>query len=472
MFSGMKSTKWNVLCLSAALLSSSLASKAEALTVDFRTDETGTFKGMSQWGLGWLGNTSNFVSRMGGAQNIDYVRIGCPKEWALDANDALVADAKSDIDNQMNSVLLVTNVNPNTTVGLVCSGGNGINTWYVQSDGINIRGIRWLKLFKAVVNYIDSQYGLSIGFIEVANEQDFNNKIGTKENIANIMERFQNDSQVGSIPLVGPSTLATGAALKWYTPAKAFTDWGATHIINGSGQNYIDFVQTVRNDGKEYYGSEVHQLVEMIIAEEYGALGGTWWPYSVGVTEGLFVQYSQQGNRVFYAEQASGITATSGYRSADNQKIYIFAASKGGETFTYNVTDRSDVYFNGTGPQTSFTTGQVTGSELIEVTWGSAGSTGSGGTGGTGAAFGIDSNGMLYHEDNNWTANFVYLCLNGNCQTPTLNGGRYERSVSVSPGVSYSIEFKVQDNTTGQCLSGVRTVSYASGGVTASSDCD
>ncbi len=89
-----------------------------------------------------------------------------------------------------------------------------------------------------------------------------------------------------------------------------------------------------------------------------------------------------------------------------------------------------------------------------------------------GAAFGIDANGALYHEDNGWTAGFVYLCLNADCRPAVLSGGRYERSVSVSPGQSYTIEFKVQDDASGQCLSGVQTVVYQTGGVSAPSLCD
>ena len=86
--------------------------------------------------------------------------------------------------------------------------------------------------------------------------------------------------------------------------------------------------------------------------------------------------------------------------------------------------------------------------------------------------FGIDANGMLYHEDNGWTAGFVYICLNSDCRTPQRSNGRFERSVNVTSGQSYNIEFKVQDNTVGQCLSGVQNVTYSSSGVTAPSSCD
>ncbi len=79
---------------------------------------------------------------------------------------------------------------------------------------------------------------------------------------------------------------------------------------------------------------------------------------------------------------------------------------------------------------------------------------------------------ILYHENNGWTAGFVYLCLDSLCLTPSLNGNYYERTVNVTAGQSYLLEFKVQDNTIGQCLSGFQTVTYSENGVTAPSACD
>ena len=102
----------------------------------------------------------------------------------------------------------------------------------------------------------------------------------------------------------------------------------------------------------------------------------------------------------------------------------------------------------------------------------SGGGSSGGGSSGASGVFGIDSNGVLYHEDNGWTGNWAYLCLDGTCLQATLANGRYELPVTVSAGQSYTIEFKVQDNTTGQCLSGVQNITHASSGVTATSACD
>ncbi len=59
---------------------------------------------------------------------------------------------------------------------------------------------------------------------------------------------------------------------------------------------------------------------------------------------------------------------------------------------------------------------------------------------------------VVYHEDRGWTGQWHYLCLNGYCVPGTLSNGYYRKSFSGSIGTTYSIEFKVQDNTTGQYI--------------------
>ncbi len=326
-----------------------------AAAVEFSVSDPGEPSSLELWGIGWIGNTSSSINRMGGAQNIDVVRIGSTKEWALDENNNLHPDAIAEIDKQIAKAVLVQQGNPNVKYAMVSSGGNGINDYYVQNNGVDIRGANWLELFRATKHYVEGTYGIELAYIEVANEQDFGGKKGTKSNIHSIQQRFQADPEFADIPLVGPSTLSSGAAKNWYDVAKNSTDWGATHLIGGSGNSYINFVKQVRNDGKPYFGSEVHHLVEMIIAEEYGGIGGTWWN-TVSEVRGKFVQ-ATEGNRLFYREKAGSISAASGYRdTVDPNTIHVFASSAGGgggATFEFQAD--VPVYWDGVGPQTSFT---------------------------------------------------------------------------------------------------------------------
>ena len=326
-------------CLAAAL-SLGLADSASA-AIEFSTADPGEGSTLTLWGIGWIGDTSKSINRMGGEANIDVVRIGSTKEWALDSNNQLVAEARAEVDKQIAKALLVQQGNPNLRYAMVSSGGNGINDWYIQENGKDIRGSRWLELFRATKTYVEGTYGIELAYVEIGNEQDFNNKIGTKSNINSVQQRFQDDPEFADIPVVGPSTLNANNAKAWYDPAKSTTDWGATHLIGGSGQNYVSFVKQVRNNGKEYFGSEVHSLFEMIVAEEYGGIGGTWWN-TVSEVRGQFVQ-ATEGDYLFYREKAGSGSAASGYRDPEDPNIiHIFAASSGsGATFEFVSTDRA-----------------------------------------------------------------------------------------------------------------------------------
>ncbi len=324
--------------------------------VEFEANGPGEASTLNLWGFGWIGNIERNITRMGGEQNIDIVRIGSSKEWALDSNNNLHPDAIAEIDTQIQSVLRVRQGNPNVRWAMVSSGGNGINPWYVQNNGVDIRGARWLELFRATKNYVESTYGIPLAYVEVANEQDFGGKIGTRSNIHSIQQRFQADPDFADLPIVGPSTLSSNAASSWYNAAQGSTDWGATHLIGGSGRNYVDFVKEVVRDGKEYYGSEVHHLVEMIIAEEYGGIGGIWWN-NVSVEQGLFVQ-ATEGERLFYREKPGSTSAAAGYRDPDDPNlIHIFAASAnndGGATFELLSTDVPLLWDDATTPRNRF----------------------------------------------------------------------------------------------------------------------
>ncbi len=324
--------------------------------VEFSAIEQGQPSPLQLWSIGWIGNTTSSIQRVGGAQNIDVVRIGSTKEWALDANNNLAPEAMAEIDQQIAKAVEVQQGNPNVRYAMVSSGGGDIDPYYIQSNGIELRGTRWLELFRATRNYVEGTYGIPLAHVEVLNEQDFGNKLGTRDNFNNIQQRFQDDPEFADIPVIGPSTLSSGAAQSWYDPLKNTTDYGATHLINGSGVNYRNFVQQVAADGKPYFGSEVHHLVEMIIAEEYGGIGGSWWN-TVSEVRGQFVQ-ATEGNRLFYEERIGSTSAASGYRDVnDPGKIHVFAASggnnDGGATFEFSA-DRP-VYWDGVGPQQTFT---------------------------------------------------------------------------------------------------------------------
>ena len=359
------------LCQISAILAATYLGFAASTfaAVEFSTSDPGQASSLDLWGIGWIGNTATSIERMGGEHNIDVVRIGSSSEWALDPNNNLDPNAIAEIDHEIAKAVLVQQGNPNVRYAQVGSGNSSIDPWYIQQNGLDLRGTRWLEMFRATRDHIEGTYGIDLAHVEVSNEHDFGGKIGRKDNIHSIQQRFQDDSEFADIPVIGPSTLSSGNAMSWYDVIKDSTDYAATHLINGSGQSYVNFLQQVEADGKPYYGSEIHHLVEMIIAEEYSGIGGSWWN-TVTEIEGKFVQ-ATEGNRIFYEERIGSTSAASGYRNPDDPStIHIFAASAnngdGGETFDFS-TDRP-VYWNGVGPQQSFqVTIGATEEQYIEV---------------------------------------------------------------------------------------------------------
>lgn len=85
----------------------------------------------------------------------------------------------------------------------------------------------------------------------------------------------------------------------------------------------------------------------------------------------------------------------------------------------------------------------------------------------------IDSNSAtLYHVDGGQSGAWNYLCLNSDCMSGTKRNGRFERTVFITPGSTHRIEFKVQDNTNGQCITSSSIEYSSNGGGTNDSSCD
>lgn len=80
------------------------------------------------------------------------------------------------------------------------------------------------------------------------------------------------------------------------------------------------------------------------------------------------------------------------------------------------------------------------------------------------------STGILYHQDSGQTAAFRYLCFNGDCRSANRQNGRFEREVSISPGQSVEIEFKVENNGQ-QCVTGAIATTYRQQGTQVASRC-
>lgn len=87
----------------------------------------------------------------------------------------------------------------------------------------------------------------------------------------------------------------------------------------------------------------------------------------------------------------------------------------------------------------------------------------------SGSVFGLTNTGVAYHNVGTQTAGWVYLCLNSDCRAATKNGTRWEYQFSVSAGTAYQLQYKVQDNATGQCIANAANITP--GGSVSTSAC-
>ena len=72
--------------------------------------------------------------------------------------------------------------------------------------------------------------------------------------------------------------------------------------------------------------------------------------------------------------------------------------------------------------------------------------------------------GIIYFSDEGWTGSWNFICLGDNCIPGQKVGNEWQREVSgLVPGNTYGIQIKVQDNATGQHISGMTNVVFEGG---------
>ena len=87
---------------------------------------------------------------------------------------------------------------------------------------------------------------------------------------------------------------------------------------------------------------------------------------------------------------------------------------------------------------------------------------GNNGGGSNDFVFGLRADGTLYHINGGQTGGFVYICINGACNSASLNNNYWEYQTGITSG-THNLEFKIQDNATGQCIAQANGVAAGSG---------
>ncbi len=258
----------------------------------------------------------------------------------------------------------------------------GTDTYFVTNKSADIK--HWAAMIDAHVRWMQKNTQHPVAGISPFNEGDY----WTVEEGASAQKQIQvayqlknNYPACADIPIVGGNTLNNDKAFEWYTSGKANYDWGNTHQLAGSFDNFAKFYQQLVKDGKVGYADEMHNVGEAMIGLEYGMTVGIWWGFD-SRARGEFCQITRHGERLAYGEHRGNWTAASVYRHDDGRvKAFLGSSERQAATTDYQfVSTLRPVYYDGYGPVrefviempggTDYQSGQTNAERVIDVTWG------------------------------------------------------------------------------------------------------
>jgi len=304
------------------------------------------------WGvdLAWISeqNIMKGVNHMG-KENVGIGRI------AFRFTDPLVND--SALSSGMISVLrqrcnLFNKIDKQLPLTLTADQEAGTNEYYVKNKVAN--NDHWAAMINSHVHWIQQNTQHPVVGISPFNEGDYwsveEGATAAKQwQVAKLLK--ENYPRCADIAMVGGNTLNDDKALAWYTPGKQYYDWGNTHQLAGSFDNFVKFYTQLSKDGKVGYADEMHNVAEAMVGLEYGMTVGIWWGFD-SRARGEFCQISRHGVRLAYGEHRDKWTAASVYRHDDGRvKAFIGSSERQAATTNYQlVSTERPVYYDGFGP--------------------------------------------------------------------------------------------------------------------------
>ena len=351
------------LALTAALFSISITSSAQPsgassgvawpiahTTVPFRIADPGEKLPDIQWGLdlAWI-SESNLRRgvQFAGQDLIDIVRLSFQTTNSVESGSL----SSSQIQTLNRRIRYVKKWAPNAGINLNSDQEAGVDNWYNSN-----RGTRWAQLIKLTKLYVEHE-GLKVISVSPFNEPDYTDwKQGSKTDFLNICRNLKADPDMEGVLMCGGNTLNDDKAAEWYNACKSALDIGNTHQLAGSFDNFAAFYQLVAADGKIGADDELHNVMECMVASNYGLGQAIWW----GTCEHTRSQWmkASRGTRLGYAENRSRWTAASVYRhpSTDVHPGGYVQGFIGSSERQANPTDfrfaalDHDVWYDGYGP--------------------------------------------------------------------------------------------------------------------------
>lgn len=215
------------------------------------------------------------------------------------------------------------------------------------------------------VNYYVNDIALAVQYLESKgynvisaapfNEPDFNaiGNCGGTASVFNIVAAAMQKHPTLKGRVCGPNTLNTDPAVEWYATIKNNVDFINTHQLAGTFDHLIEFWQTGKNDGKRAVADEMHNVLEAMVAMNYGAEYGTWWGYE-GVTRAEFANITTNGRQLTYKEDLTNFAVAGVYRydsEPDRAKAIIGTSERQAAATSFNFISHDRLaYFDGYGP--------------------------------------------------------------------------------------------------------------------------
>jgi hypothetical protein len=354
---------------------------AQDVTIPFDISQKGK-RFSPTWGIdqAWISeqNARKAINHMG-KENIGIGRA-CFRTTKPLINDSVLATAEINRMRERNKWL--TLVSDTLPVVLTVDQEAGSDEYYVANKSCNVG--HWAANINSHVHWMQENSRHPVVGVSIFNEPDYwsveeGASTAKQTQIAKLLR--EEYPRMNDVVLTGGNTLNDDKALEWYTPSKAYLEWGNTHQLAGSFNNFAKFYQQVAADGKVGYADEMHNVGEAMVALEYGATIGIWWGFD-SRARGEFCDISRHGERIAYGEQRPKWTAASVWHHDDGRvKAFIGSSERQAATTTYQfISLDRDVYFDGQGPLRNFTieipggtgyqTGQTNAERVIDITFG------------------------------------------------------------------------------------------------------
>ncbi len=350
---------WYVGGTATAQTSGATGAKAWAVAntdVPFRMADTGLTLPRISWGLDlcWLseGNLQRGAN-FAGQDMIDIIRVGFRATASVES-DVLGDDQISKLDERVSYVLRHT---PQAKVNLGADTGDDdlVNSWYKVSNS-TLYGQRWAKMIRLHKQRVEQQ-GLQVVSVSPFNEPDFGWGQGSKADFLAVCKSIREDSSFGPVLLSGGNTLNDDQAAPWFDYLKEYLDQGNTHQLAGSFDNFANFFTHVAAEDKQGVLDEMHNIIEPMVASQYGMTQGIWW----GTCEHTRSEFMRatRGERLGYAENRANWTAASVFRMPVREgmpgerrvKGFVGTSERQAVTTSFRFCEPThEVWYDGVGP--------------------------------------------------------------------------------------------------------------------------